>query len=111
MNYIDLTKQINDMSSMPSNSYEDIEILESGSEYQAPADGWFTTVGVLNEIGKFIAYTNETNGKMHNYCRASIVDMSGGLFLPVKKDDIVKFYYNTTYTPIFFGFLYAEGSL
>lgn len=108
---IDLTKQINDMSSMPSNSYEDIELLASGSEYQAPADGWFTTMGAINEIGQFIAYSNETNGKMYNFCRATVTNMSGSMFLPVKKNDVIKFYYTTTYTPTFFGFLYAEGSL
>ena len=113
MEYIDLISyaENKNYSSMPSNTYEEIEMLETGSEYNAPANGWFTTAGTLAEADKFIAYTNETNEKMHAYCRATTTNRSGGLFLPVKKDDVVKFYYNTTYTPLFFGFLYAEDSI
>lgn len=96
---------------MPSNKYIDLTLGASGSEYVAPANGWFFSAGYYNSALQFNKrvqdsnmdeYSVTTNGGVQGVVGASIL-------LPVKKGDIVYFVYTSTVT--LFRFIYAEGEV
>lgn len=98
---------------MPSSSYDTLTLGSSGTDYIAPANGYFCINKQAGNPGfnPFIALTNRTSGNM------SIEGRPGAngtvtiqLFLPAKKGDTVRVSYDSTGTLNYFRFVYAEGS-
>lgn len=98
---------------MPSDTYETLTILSSGSEYTAPADGWFSVVpngGALG-TGQWISlyYPNALFGSGLNYAGGGTV--SSFITLEAKKGQKVVFLYgNITSANLNLVFYYAQGS-
>ena len=94
--------------SMPSNKSIDLTLGASGTEYTAPANGYF--------------YINKVAGSDWYYVRMRNAISNIDLFvdayrttpltsiIPAKKGEIVYVYYNATGTTNSFRFIYAEGS-
>ena len=96
--------------SMPSGSYTDLTPGASGTNYTAPADGWFiaqiinpnqwsnfSLTNTITSLGYILAFT--TNHGAADYYTLSI---------PVKKGDIIKASYTGTLNRL--RFVYAVGS-
>ena len=102
---------------MPNTSrYEDLTVLASGSEYIAPANGWFFGRGSYRSGASvcIVWLENSTNPnaplKTTSWCSGA----SGrevAVFLPVKSGDNVVFGYGSyTNTNLRMTFVYAEGN-
>lgn len=89
---------------MPSNTYKDITLGASGSRYTAPADGYM--IFRRNNITTPIELYNETT-RVSSVSYAN--NLNGSVFLPVKKDDIISFYYGSGSANLS-RFVYAVGS-
>ena len=96
--------------SLPSGSYTDLTPGTSGTNYTAPADGWFTAqiinpnqwsnfslYNTITSLGYILVFT--TNHGSADYYTLSI---------PVKKGDIIKASYTGTLNRL--RFVYAVGS-
>lgn len=78
----------------------------SGTEYVAPADGWFYyNKGATS--GQAIALQNNTNGLMIRTTTSYTTALA--VFLPASKGDKVKVLYNATGTGNTLMFIYANG--
>lgn len=96
----------------PSSRYDELELMPSGQNYTAPADGWYC-------IGKLIGSVSAVNYvDLHNTSNGIVSTLSltsGGSgnalrgFLPVMKGEIVKVSYNINGNTEYFRFYYAEG--
>lgn len=99
--------------SMPSATYDDLTLGASGTQYTAPANGWFTikkNVGSNPGGGKFlsiVAGNNVMETQVHG--NASVDNLA--VFMPVKKGTIVTVSYDIVGTTQFFRFVYAEGEI
>lgn len=103
---------------MPSNRYIDLTLGASGTSYTAPANGWFS---LLKNHG---ANSNLEQITLINYCGGSApwVDglvtrsihsqtgMTSGVYMPVKKGDVVVAQYSFSGATNAFRFYYAEGA-
>ena len=86
----------------PSSRYENLILGASGTEYTAPANGWFDLRKGASS-GQYIKLI----GKVE-----SCVNSSGQVicaFLPIRKGQKVKVDYTATGTTHTFRFVYAEG--
>lgn len=95
---------------MPSNMYEDLTLGASGTEYTAPANGWFAYKGIFNTSSNSTAqFTNTVNGIVTKLIGDGSTPAGCGMIIPVKEGDIITFdYYNITH--IWLRFIYAQGS-
>lgn len=95
--------------SMPSGTYDDLTLGASGTEYTAPADGYYFVNKTSNTSGQFLVIENQTT-KMGSELIA--VDAYNGLCVwqPVRKGEKVKINYNLGGATSFFRFVYAVGS-
>ena len=97
---------------LPSDRYIDIELISSGSDYTAPANGWLTsafnslsTTGSPKEgTSALINRTNKIGIRSSAYYNPTQV------FLPVYKGDNIELSYLDTGTLIRFRFIYAQGN-
>lgn len=90
---------------MSSNRYINLTLGASGSEYTAPANGWFYFEGGSTSGNKYAAL----RGKVLSVAGITIPGISDvALILPVKKGDVMKHMYSTN-TSHTFRFVYAEG--
>jgi len=94
---------------MPSGTYIDMTLGASGTDYIAPADGWFfvdKTTGTAN------AYLNvfHTVTGMGYTVTGPAAGNTMRLSLPVAKGDTIRINYNMTGTTEFFRFVYAVGA-
>ena len=91
----------------PSSRYEDLTLGANGTEYVAPANGYFlidkATTG--NQHANFENVTR--NFRITNQPYGTGVTI--GILLPAQKGDIVKLYYSAAGTTNAFRFIYAEG--
>lgn len=96
---------------MPSNRYIDLTLGASGSEYTAPANGYFCLNGNSGINGNFtISFENVTSHFKECILGNSWADWVS-TYIPVKKGDIVKLIYtNVTTSSHIFSFIYAEGA-
>lgn len=103
---------------MPSGTSVDLTFDVSGTEYTAPADGYFaiakytvSTQGAQCFIQLALSVELSTNCTKYNNITGQTMLR---VFLPVKKGDKVTLYYqninSSSQTGEFFKFLYAEGS-
>lgn len=93
---------------MPSDTYDDLTLGASGSNYTAPANGWFTLDKTTTQA-QYVALIN-TNNNVKTESRATNNGQTLRVFLPVKKNDVVECYYSAAGTLNCFRFVYAVGS-
>ncbi len=102
-------------SSMPSNKYVDLTLGASGSEYTAPANGYFSWSGLLKgSVAYFVLYNKTTRLGTQSYSSYNAdTGVIGSCFVPVSKGDVVvnKNYASTSLTTNYFRFIYAEGEV
>lgn len=94
--------------SMPSSTYDDLTLGASGTEYTAPADGWFAINKSAGSANLYLTMANKSN----NMQTGNVYAAAGQFrcYIPAKKGDKVVVYYSMTGTTNMFRFIYAEGS-
>ena len=98
---------------MPSNRYTDLTLGSSGTQYTAPANGYYAFGKQATNGGQRVAIFNFKNGSDTIIGTSIFANDSGNnlmVFMPVKKDDVVNVTYNTGGLTHFFRFIYAVGS-
>ena len=90
---------------MPSNEYTELTVGASGTEYTAQANGYFVVATTATNTQR-IALINTTNGMISSL--APYYDSVVGVFIPAKKNNVIKLEYTST-TISYFRFIYAEG--
>lgn len=97
----------------PSDSYIDVTVLASDSNYTAPANGWFNTRWSGSSSQHYIQWRNETNTQLRDiqYYGGSYLGDTAVVSTYVKKGEVVKFRYagNPSTECEYFRFYYAEG--
>jgi hypothetical protein len=96
---------------MPSNKYVDLTLGASGTNYTAPADGWFF-------LNKAIGTANAKIEMFNSSINFRTVTATGGLSttswvycsIPANKGDQVQVSYNVTGATNAFKFIYANGA-
>jgi hypothetical protein len=92
----------------PSSNYKDLELGASGTEYIAPANGYFQLVKATASTNQYISYTNNAKGYgLNAFCPSSGSTMR--TLFPAKKNDPVTISYSASGTTNTFRFIYAEG--
>jgi hypothetical protein len=98
---------------MPSNRYIDLTLGASGTEYTAPANGYFT-IGTIDSSATasqpYVCLKNNSNGMITMSGWANTANIAA-VFLPAKKGDTVTVIYRsiTNFSNEIFRFIYAEG--
>ena len=91
----------------PSSRYEDLILGANGTEYVAPANGYFL-IDKATTGNQHVNFENITrNFRITNQPYGTGVTI--GILLPAQKGDIVKLYYSAAGTTNAFRFIYAEG--
>lgn len=94
--------------SLPTSSYIDLTLGTTGSTYTAPADGWFLfNRKITSSQWQYVAMANDTT-HIGTRCMSNV--SNAGVFIPVRKGDIVEANYNANGTINYFRFIYAAGS-
>lgn len=102
---------------MPNTSrYESLTVLATGSEYTAPANGWFFASGTCRSGASVgvVRLTNNTNPNMlvdsSNWCSGA-TGRTVSVFLPMRAGDTAEFIYGSyTNSDLKMIFVYAEGN-
>lgn len=92
----------------PSNRYIDLELGASGTNYTAPANGWFYIRKGSTATLQYVYMLNENTTISTNVqtpANGSFLDTT----IAVKKGDTVNVQYTLGGTTQFFRFIYAEG--
>lgn len=96
---------------LPSDRYIDLPLGASGTQYTAPADGFFYVRKIANNPNEFVWMQNASAG---NLAGAMNVSPYAGIYLsayiPIVKGNIMALEYTTTGSTQFFRFIYAQGS-
>lgn len=92
---------------MPSGTYDNLTLGASGSTYTAPANGYFSLSKVASSATQYSCLANETTGYKIN--TAGVANDPMGVFLPVKKGDVITAWYTATGSVQWFRFIYAQG--
>lgn len=98
---------------MPSDSYTDLTLGASGTNYTAPADGWFFIHKAGDGSGQYLTVVNygQINFDKFQYIG---YDITGGAqltcLMPVKKGDSVRIGYSLGGQTYSFRFIYAQGA-
>lgn len=98
---------------LPSDNYDTITIGASGSEYTAPANGYFWLFAVTSANLSFAGLENATS-RLNFTQQANAAGANSGFtaFLPAKKGDVVRIGYaniNGNHPDFYFRFYYTEG--
>lgn len=95
--------------------YESLTVLATGSEYTAPANGWFFASGTCRSGASVgvVRLTNNTNPDMlvdsSSWCSGA-TGRTVSVFLPMKAGDTAEFIYGSyTNTDLKMIFVYADG--
>lgn len=94
---------------MPSSLTINIPIGASGTEYTAPADGYYYAYVTANNTGGWMNITNMTAGSMSSEGTGWVAGAIPKVFMPVSKGSKVRLYYDAV-TVNYFKFCYAEGA-
>lgn len=92
----------------PSSNYDDLTLGASGTEYTAPANGWFYINKLTANTNQYIDINNNTKKygiQEHAYVSGAGIKM----ITPVQKNDSVTISYSASGTTNQFRFIYAEG--
>ena len=116
---IDLTNTTTNLSSasgkyyagigMPSLNYIDLTLGASGTEYIAPANGYFLFIKEAGETGKFLSLVRNDAFSVEGH--PNLAGNWGRIILPVRKNDVIQVGYSATGETKYFRFYYAEGEL
>ena len=95
---------------MPSDKYIDLTLGASGTQYTAPANGWFNVSGLgsSSNLGYVFMWCEETSIRMEAPCSSGL---GVNLSLPVKKGDVMTITYAYLKTGAVLRFTYAEGEI
>lgn len=94
---------------LPSDRYDDLTLLASGSTYTAPANGWFCLAKASTASGQYLDLVNSNNNLASAFnCTASGQTMKA--LMPVKKEHRVIIKYNLAGAADIFRFIYAQGN-
>ena len=99
--------------SMPSDRYINLTLLASGSQYTAPANGWFNCQVRLASSGQGVVLQNTTTGTITRVHAASSNQLVS-TFILARKGDIIIYQYGTEATTSpsnSLRFYYAEGEV
>ena len=89
-----------------SDRFQDLELKASGSEYTAPANGWYSIAALGRQVRLW-------NSKVGNSGGAYTADFANMISVPVKKGDTVILQYETcsiSASWCYFRFTYAQGN-
>ena len=89
-----------------SDRFQDLELKASGSEYTAPANGWYSIAALGRQVRLW-------NSKVGNSGGAYTADFANMVSVPVKKGDTVILQYETcsiSASWCYFRFTYAQGN-
>lgn len=92
---------------MPSDTYIDLTLGASGTNYTAPANGWFIFSKRGTTAGQWI--TADCGAQRQCYT-ASNNQAEATIYMAVKKGDVLTLYYNLGGENTFSRFIYAQGS-
>lgn len=92
--------------SMPSERYVDLTLGATGSSYTSPSNGWFA---ISKKSGAVDQYVNLAGTEVSIIAVAPSSGTTASCYLPVRKGDIVKCWWNASGTLNAFRFVYAEG--
>lgn len=95
---------------MPSNSYIDLTLGATGSNYTAPANGYLMLAKIAGAAGEYIDITNTSAGNLRSHQNAVVNGAAVAIFVPCKSGDIMNYGYTLSGTTQCFRFIYAEGS-
>lgn len=99
--------------SLPSNTYDDLTLGANGSEYIAPADGWFAIRGSTTNVVNFLELLklkSDNNIEYAQISRADSVTNQGvSCILPVLKNYKIRLDYSGV-NILYFRFVYANGA-
>lgn len=97
---------------MPSDTYVDLTLNATGSDYEAPANGYFNIYKLTgtNVSGQYLVFENTTTG-VKDISAPGGTGNSVGLLFPVRKGDILNVRYTASGLTSFFRFYYAEGEI
>lgn len=96
---------------MPSDRYIDLTLGASGTEYTAPANGWFTALGQGNQTNTSVYLTNNVNGIVNGYTTGNGGQAFPCASIPTKKGDIIMLEYTNVSNWEYLRFIYAEGEV
>ena len=94
---------------MPSSKYVDLTLGASGTDYTAPANGWYYLGRCATANGQFIDMYNTTSN--YRFQTQSVGTAYCLITIPAKKGDIVKINYTVNGEFNGFRFIYAQGEL
>lgn len=92
----------------PSNKFDELTLGASGTEYVAPANGWFFIDKNSGSSNQYISIFNDTKGYKLILSAYNSGTAMGDLF-PAQKNDIIRIVYSASGTTNTFRFIYAEG--
>ena len=94
---------------MPSNTYDDLTLGASGTEYTAPANGWYL-FGKSMGTNAMIGIENRSNNLKMRVLTTTNDTRAGYAYVPVLKGDKIVVEYQNTGSTVYFRFIYAQGS-
>jgi len=98
---------------MPSDIYSAL-VWASGSNYTAPADGYFSIItthnNVTTNINAYINVYTSTGVLLSRYNCGGVGILLGGIQIPIKKGQYISVYSQASVLVNLFYFIYAEGS-
>lgn len=95
--------------SMPSDTYVNLTLGASGTNYIAPANGWYFIQKNSNQANQYIWLKNITVN-MYALSQNNLSDASNSLYIPAYKGDTIQITYNLGGATAQFKFIYAKGS-
>ena len=94
--------------SMPSSRYIDLTLGASGTEYTAPANGYFYIDKISASTNQYVNLTNVTKSfELHNQINPTSTAIT--VFMPVLKNDVITAKYTASGSTKTFRFYYAQG--
>ena len=92
----------------PSSKYEDLELGATGTEYIAPANGYFNLIKISASTNQYISILNITKGYSSNsFCPTSGSTLR--ILFSAQKGDVIQINYSLSGATDTFRFIYAEG--
>ena len=98
---------------IPSQQYDSLTLNESGNDYTAPADGWFSWNGSFSTNGRMkMMEVTLSNSRMCNGVSSnSSSNTPVGCCIPVAKGNKIRILYNNIQTTDWFVFIYAKSNI
>lgn len=88
--------------------YDNLTLLDSGSSYIAPANGWFNVSIAASGAGNYLSATTSTGIKQQSVAQSSGNKLT--MLCPIIKGETITLSFNTTGAPEVFRFIYAQGN-